>query len=125
MEVLAFLSLLCIFGPLAFLYDMRFNTQKVVIHQKEGWIQSKEKILYNYLGFFEFEGFANESTLLFYERYDQVNCPVCLQIKDEKEMQVIVAGKTITVTKVDKENNRIEVKIVENKPEKRWYHVII
>ena len=70
MEFLAFLSLLCIFGPLAFLYDMRFNTQKVVIHQKEGWIQPKEKILYNYFGFLEFEGFPNENTLLFNERYE-------------------------------------------------------
>lgn len=93
-------------------FDTEYNSTPI-IHQKTGWIYPKEKILYDHTGSFEFGGFPNENTLLFYEKGREANHPIYLQIQDGKNMNMVVAGKTITVTKVDKENNRIEVKMQE------------
>ncbi|AJD93212.1 hypothetical protein JMA_38940 (plasmid) [Jeotgalibacillus malaysiensis] len=80
---------------------------------EEEWIYPKEDILIYGDWSFEFGGFPNEKTLLFYERHDEGNHPVYLQITEGKEMKMVVDGDSIIVTEVDKENNRIKVKMQE------------
>lgn len=116
MGVPEILFLIMLIAPVFMFPIMFLNSEgnsTTVVNQKEGWICPKEEILVYGQWSFEFGGFPNEKTLLFYERYDEGNHPVYLQIIEGKEMKMVVDGDIIVVTEVDKENNRIKVKMQE------------
>lgn len=80
----------------------------------EAWFQPHSRILHTSYSAFEFGGFPNESTLLFYERRTGRNArtyPFYFQIQKGKELEMTMYGKMLVVTDVDMANNRIKMKI--------------